>query len=507
MRKIYLLVILMLLLDRGVLFAQNSSTKVMAVCCGEIGGGGGGGGGCNIVAGSISISGATGDGCSGGNSTTLTLTGNSTGTITIQWYSSTDSTNFSPISGATGQSDTALNLTKTTYFAALVTSGACSAYTPRVTVTITLAPVWYKDADNDGYSDGTTLTQCVRPTGYKLVSELTATSGDCNDNDATVWQSVSLYIDKDGDGYDAGTATVCYGATVPAGYSVSTKGRDCNDNDASIHAPVLYYVDADGDGYGSSVTAQFCQSTSPAGYSAVGGDCNDNDPAISPAAVEVCGNGIDDNCNGQIDESPCYACLNATSLTTTNITSASAKLNWHAFANPVQWQVQYKSINKGSKWISLPLLTGNLRSVTISSLLSNQNYIWEIRAKCGKSWTENTDWVAFKTVAGTGSLSLSNMQKVNVESINARAGSITLHPNPTNGKFMVELNVAEKINATAGIQLIDMKGNIVHSENAVMYNGALQKTINVASSLAKEIYMVRVIVNNKTYKAPLIYEK
>lgn len=74
MRKIYLLVILMLLLDRGVLFAQNSSTKVMAVCCGD-GGGGGGGGGCNIVAGSISISGATGDGCSGGNSTILTLQG------------------------------------------------------------------------------------------------------------------------------------------------------------------------------------------------------------------------------------------------------------------------------------------------------------------------------------------------------------------------------------------------------------------------------------------------
>jgi hypothetical protein len=47
-------------------------------------------------------------------------------------------------------------------------------------------PVWYKDADNDGYSDGTTLTQCNRPAGYKLASELVATSGDCNDNDPNV---------------------------------------------------------------------------------------------------------------------------------------------------------------------------------------------------------------------------------------------------------------------------------------------------------------------------------
>jgi hypothetical protein len=37
--------------------------------------------------------------------------------------------------------------------------------------------------------------------------------------------------------------------------------------------------------------------------------------------------------------------------------------------------------------------------------------------------------------------------------------------------------------------------------------GALQKTITVSSSSAKEIYMVRIVVNNKPYKAPLIYEK
>ncbi|MBX2927424.1 MAG: putative metal-binding motif-containing protein, partial [Saprospiraceae bacterium] len=46
--------------------------------------------------------------------------------------------------------------------------------------------VWYADLDNDGYSSGTTLTQCLRPTGYKVPAELTAPSGDCNDNNAGI---------------------------------------------------------------------------------------------------------------------------------------------------------------------------------------------------------------------------------------------------------------------------------------------------------------------------------
>src|SRR3954453_24200322 len=72
-----------------------------------------------------------------------------------------------------------------------------------------------------------------------------------------------------------------------------------------------YYLDSDGDGYGQ--TDSFITSANPdppAGYAALDGDCDDNNAAVHPGATEIIGNGIDDNCNGQVDEGgSCFAYL------------------------------------------------------------------------------------------------------------------------------------------------------------------------------------------------------
>src|SRR5262249_30169082 len=88
---------------------------------------------------------------------------------------------------------------------------------------------YYKDMDDDGYSDGNIKTQCERPAGYKLASELISTTGDCDDNNANIISNVWV-LDSDNDGYYTGNpVTQC---TSPGtGYVVKTtqQAGDCVD--------------------------------------------------------------------------------------------------------------------------------------------------------------------------------------------------------------------------------------------------------------------------------------
>ena len=72
--------------------------------------------------------------CTRTNSTALTLSGN---TGTIQWQSSLNNGTFTNISGETSSTYTAINLTATKYYRALVTGGVCaSAYSSTATITV-----------------------------------------------------------------------------------------------------------------------------------------------------------------------------------------------------------------------------------------------------------------------------------------------------------------------------------------------------------------------------------
>ena len=65
----------------------------------------------------------------------------------------------------------------------------------------------------------------------------------------------------------------------------------------TIVGSLTYYQDLDNDGYGNAAVSQTgCAAI--AGYVTNSSDCNDNNNAVYPGAVDIAGNGIDEDCNG-----------------------------------------------------------------------------------------------------------------------------------------------------------------------------------------------------------------
>ena len=160
-----------------------------------------------------------------------------------------------------------------------------------------------------------------------------AADNDCNGqvDEAGAEGCAEWYLDGDQDGFGANQAAICLCAPDYL-YTASTAG-DCEDGNPAIHPdaeevcngldddcdgsgdPVdapgckIWYVDADADGYGDSDKGQcMCGAMTPY-VVLVGADCEDLNVAVNPGQAEVC-NGIDDNCDGDIDPPLVPGCIN-----------------------------------------------------------------------------------------------------------------------------------------------------------------------------------------------------
>jgi gliding motility-associated-like protein len=153
----------------------------------------------------------------------------------------------------------------------------------------------YIDVDVDGYDNGleTVCYGASVPAGYSLITK----GADCDDTDSTKYQSAALYIDVDVDGYDNGLETVCYGASVPAGYSLITKGADCDDTDSTKYQSAALYIDADADGYDNGLETVCYGASVPTGYSLTtkGTDCDDTNSGKYQCLEDRDADGISDS--------------------------------------------------------------------------------------------------------------------------------------------------------------------------------------------------------------------
>jgi len=156
---------------------------------------------------------------------------------------------------------------------------------------------------------------------------------DCDDTDATVHpgsvESCTDGIDNNCNGLvdalDPNAVNCPPNCTDNDGDTYAVEGGacgpvDCNDSNAAVNPGHEEFcgdaIDNDCDGLIDEGCDVSCPDVDGDGYTdaACGGfDCDDNNAAINPGAQEVCGNGIDENCNGSSDDE-CIACPDGTML-------------------------------------------------------------------------------------------------------------------------------------------------------------------------------------------------
>ncbi|HCH64433.1 MAG: hypothetical protein CL927_06965 [Deltaproteobacteria bacterium] len=154
------------------------------------------------------------------------------------------------------------------------------------------------DSDGDGISDGSdNCPNVYNPSQADSDGDGVGDACDACDGD-------DAYGDADG---DLECADIDCDDTNAAINTSATEICDFLDNNCdgtidedSATGVLTWYADSDSDGYGNAVSTDI-DCWQPTGFVSDNTDCDDTVATINPGAVEYC-NGVDDNCDGTVDE-------------------------------------------------------------------------------------------------------------------------------------------------------------------------------------------------------------
>ena len=243
------------------------------------------------------------------------------------------------------------------------------------------ATTCYKDVDKDGFAASTQattkacLTCCTRSailagtcssmcyaSGFPYVARgVDNATSDCADNNAAVYPgateicngvndncingtdeaSTVSYRDSDEDTFGAAavTSTGCSEGAPPSGYV--SDSTDCNDSNSAINPfgddTTCTSLDENCDGITDGDYSAFEVSCGVGACASMGSstcvngveDATVGDCVAGEVVTEICGNNIDDDCDGETDEAECGTTTTTSASTTTSlVTTTTPKPLW-----------------------------------------------------------------------------------------------------------------------------------------------------------------------------------
>lgn len=165
------------------------------------------------------------------------------------------------------------------------------------------------------------------------------------------------------------------------------------------------------------------------------------------------------------------SCNKPGNLTTTELSSTSATVNWSAVAGAANYTVQYR-LSTTSTYTTAGTVTGT--SFTLNGLTPAKKYYWRVKANCSNYTNAKTFTTPANLPAGV-------------------SGNLKLYPNPTSGTLFVQYD--GPTDASTQIWVSDAAGRVVVQADA----STLQNGLSV-STLAPGMYLLHLKVEGEKEK-------
>jgi hypothetical protein len=313
----------------------------------------------------------------------------------------------------------------------------------------------------------------------------------------------------------------------------------------------VYFADADGDTYGDGAAAVLSCDGAPTGYVLDPTDCDDTNSSVNPGATEIC-DGLDNNCDGNIDEGVVSAVIaapgglsackpNAVLLQTTPVAGytyqwfkngvliAGAINPTYSTNKPAYYQVQVNTpegcfaLSEAVLVNIFPAPNANISAPNGTSLCTtvklkasyDATYTWQWKLG-GSDIGGATNYIYYPTGAGSYTCVVTSAEGCSREtaSINVTAcregdvisgvNTISVYPNPSSGAFTLEIMAADEFTGMADVYVMNMIGEVVHNSNIEIHNGYINNTITLADDIAGGLYLVKVMANGHEYTQQVV---
>ncbi len=310
--------------------------------------------------------------------------------------------------------------------------------------------------------------------------------------------AVSTAGDLNGDGYsdvivgadrydngelDEGRIYIYYGSASGIG-TMSVQTIECNQANAYLGVFVAAAGDVNGDGNSDIIVgaSNYDNGQTDEGAVFVYHGC--------PGTIEICGNAIDDNCNGQIDED-CEECQPPTSLSTVKITPTKTQLLWDAVSGAISYKIRYK-VSGTSEWTITKSLNNHK---TLNTLAANTEYAWQVKSFCEINPVVSSEW--------------SEKQFFTTDDLRLSEGTIhettfELYPNPVSQSATISFSLNEA--SPVIIEILDVNGRslkVIADEN--FSEGSHEIKFN-RESLSAGIYFLQLKTNEGVMMKTVVIE-